>query len=339
MGRAALDAQADSSLQHSVLVESIAGAETLKAARAEGQMLGRWRRYSAMSAATQERMRRLTAVAVNLASVSQQLISVGLLIGGFYQFNEGDMTMGAIIAIIMLAGPLAPADRPARLPLHPRQAGVRDARFAAADDGGRPTSGRSRCAASCPRSAPATSSSTTCRFRYPDAGARFARRGLNLKIEPGRADRDHRPRRLGQVDARPGAVRPLRADRRRRCWSTASTAASTTRTSCARRSASSARTPKLFSGTVRDNLMLGAAEADDAPADRRGRPLGRRHLPVARRRRLRPAGRRARLAPVGRPARRCWSSPARWSARASCCSSTSRPGRWTPRPSSISSSI
>ena len=57
MGRAALDAQADSSLQHSVLVESIAGAETLKAARAEGQMLGRWRRYSAMSAATSERMR------------------------------------------------------------------------------------------------------------------------------------------------------------------------------------------------------------------------------------------------------------------------------------------
>jgi len=104
MGRAALDAQADSSLQHSVLVESIAGAETLKAARAEGQMLGRWRRYSAMSAATSERMRRLTAIAVNLASISQQTISVGLLIGGFYQFQQGDMTMGAIIAIIMLSG-------------------------------------------------------------------------------------------------------------------------------------------------------------------------------------------------------------------------------------------
>src|SRR6185369_9466498 len=86
MGRAALDAQADSSLQHSVLVESIAGAETLKAARAEGQMLGRWRRYSSMSAATSERMRRLTAVAVNLASISQQMISIGLLVGGFYRF-------------------------------------------------------------------------------------------------------------------------------------------------------------------------------------------------------------------------------------------------------------
>ncbi|HUE78174.1 MAG TPA: ABC transporter transmembrane domain-containing protein, partial [Sphingomicrobium sp.] len=104
MAKAAVDAQADTSLQHSILVESIAGAETLKAARAEGQMLGRWRRYSAMTATTQERMRRLTAVAVNLAGSSQQMISVGLLIGGFYQFNAGVMSMGAIIAIIMLAG-------------------------------------------------------------------------------------------------------------------------------------------------------------------------------------------------------------------------------------------
>lgn len=104
MARAAVEAQADSSLQHSVLVESISGAETLKSARAEGQMLGRWKRYAEMSARTQERMRRLTAIAVNLASVSQQLISVGLLIGGFYRFNAGLMSMGAIIAIVMLAG-------------------------------------------------------------------------------------------------------------------------------------------------------------------------------------------------------------------------------------------
>src|SRR5919112_6386069 len=123
MGRAALDAQADASLQHSVLVESIGGAETLKAARAEGQMLGRWRRYASMSAATQERMRRLTAVAVNLASISQQMISVGLLIGGFYQFQQGNMTMGAIIAIIMLAGrSLQPVGQLAFLVTRGRQA-------------------------------------------------------------------------------------------------------------------------------------------------------------------------------------------------------------------------
>jgi ATP-binding cassette subfamily C protein LapB len=104
MGRAAIDAQADSSLQQAMLVETIGGIETLKSAGAEGQMLGRWRRYSSMSAVTSEEMRRLTAVAVNMASLSQQLISVGLLIGGFYRFNAGQMSMGAIIAIVMLAG-------------------------------------------------------------------------------------------------------------------------------------------------------------------------------------------------------------------------------------------
>ena len=103
MGKVALDAQADSSLQHSVLIESISGAETLKAARAEGQMLGRWRRYASMSAATSERMRKLSSVAVTLASISQQSISVGLLVGGFYRFQAGEMSMGAIIAIVMLS--------------------------------------------------------------------------------------------------------------------------------------------------------------------------------------------------------------------------------------------
>lgn len=104
MASTAQDALADSSLQHSVLVESIGGIETLKSARAEGQMLGKWRRYASMSAATQEKMRRLTSVAVNMASISQQLISVGLVVGGFYLFNDGKITMGAIIAIVMLAG-------------------------------------------------------------------------------------------------------------------------------------------------------------------------------------------------------------------------------------------
>jgi ATP-binding cassette subfamily C protein LapB len=104
MAGAAIDAQADSSLQHSVLVESISAIETLKSARAEGQMLGKWRRYASMSAATQEKLRRLTSVAVNMASVCQQAISVGLVVGGFYLFQKGDISMGAIIAIVMLAG-------------------------------------------------------------------------------------------------------------------------------------------------------------------------------------------------------------------------------------------
>lgn len=104
MARASIDAQADASLQHSVLIEAIAGQETLKATSAEGRMLGRWRRYADMNAATQERLRGLTAIAVNLATLCQQLMSVGLIIGGFYLFNAGTISMGAIIAIVMLSG-------------------------------------------------------------------------------------------------------------------------------------------------------------------------------------------------------------------------------------------
>jgi ATP-binding cassette subfamily C protein LapB len=125
MGEASTDAQADASLQHSVLVESIAGQETLKAASAEGRMLGRWRRYAQLSAATQERLRGLAAISINLASLCQQLISIGLVIGGFYLFNAGNISMGAIIAIVMLAGrSLAPVGQFAFLITRARQAVV-----------------------------------------------------------------------------------------------------------------------------------------------------------------------------------------------------------------------
>lgn len=125
MSQVSKDAQADASLQHSVLVESIGGIETLKASRAEGVMLGRWRRYAQTSAATQERLRKLTAVAVNMASVSQQFITVGLIVGGFYMFNSGKISMGAIIALVMLAGrALAPVGQFAFLITRARQAMV-----------------------------------------------------------------------------------------------------------------------------------------------------------------------------------------------------------------------
>src|SRR5690349_3256936 len=183
MGRAALDAQADASLQHSVLVESISGAETLKAARAEGQMLGRWRRYAGMSAATSERMRKLTAVAVNLASISQQTISIGLLIGGFYRFQEGEMTMGAIIAIIMISGrSLQPVGQLAFLVTRGRQA------FATLDSLQRMMEAQDERQIAMRSIVPEIRAGHVelreVSFRYPNAG-RDALSGVNLKINPG----------------------------------------------------------------------------------------------------------------------------------------------------------
>ena len=260
MGRAALDAQADSSLQHSVLVESIAGAETLKAARAEGQMLGRWRRYSSMSAATGERMRRLTAVAVNLASVSQQLISIGLLVGGFYRFQEGEMTMGAIIAIIMLSGrSLQPVGQLAFLVTRGKQA------FTTLDSLQRmmetPDERQVAMRSIVPEIRTGHLEFHKLSFRYPNAG-RDSLDGIDLKINPG--DRIGIIGRVASGKSTLGRVmcglypptegemlvdgldsRQYHPHQLRDAFRFV------------------AQDAEVFSGTVRDNLMLGAAKADD----------------------------------------------------------------------------
>ena len=260
MGRAALDAQADSSLQHSVLVESIAGAETLKAARAEGQMLGRWRRYSAMSAATGERMRRLTAVAVNLASISQQLISVGLLIGGFYRFQEGEMTMGAIIAIIMLSGrSLQPVGQLAFLITRGKQA------FATLDSLQRMMEAQDERQTAVLSVVPEIRAGhlelRNVSFRYPNA-SRDALDGIDLKINPGE--------RIGVI----GRVASGKSTLGRvLCGLYAPTGGEMLVDGLDSRQYHPhqlreafrfvSQDADVFSGTVRDNLMLGAAQADD----------------------------------------------------------------------------
>src|SRR3546814_2560610 len=104
MMQASLDNQADMSLQHAMLVEAICGAETVKSCAAEGQMLGQWRRMVDTSARTQAVMRRTGAAAINLATLGQQFSGLALVVGGFYLFDAGKISMGAIIAIVMLAG-------------------------------------------------------------------------------------------------------------------------------------------------------------------------------------------------------------------------------------------
>lgn len=101
--RAAQEAQIDNGLQQTLLVESIAGIETLKSIAGEGVMLGRWRRLSELGSVSQQRLRHISAAAVSMASTCQQVSSIGLIVGGYYLFDAGKITMGAIIAVVMLA--------------------------------------------------------------------------------------------------------------------------------------------------------------------------------------------------------------------------------------------
>lgn len=260
MATAAIDAQADSSLQHSVLVESISGIETLKAARAEGQMLGRWRRYASMSAATQEKMRRLTSVAVNLASICQQAISVGLVVGGFYLFNEGAITMGAIIAIVMLAGrAMAPIGQFAFLITRARQSMTTldslQRMMEATDE--RQVAARSIV----PEIRVGQVDLKRTSFRYPGASV-DSLSDIDLSIKPG-----ERIAVIGRVASGKSTLGRLL------CGLYAPTDGEMLVDSLDSRQYHPhqlrdefryvGQDAELFSGTVRDNLMLGAAKAED----------------------------------------------------------------------------
>ena len=260
MAGASQDAQADSSLQHSVLVESISGIETLKSARAEGQMLGRWRRYAAMSAATQEKMRRLTAVAVNLASISQQAISVGLVVGGFYLFNDGKITMGAIIAIVMLAGrAMSPIGQFAFLITRARQSMTTldslQRMMEATDE--RQVAARSIV----PEIRSGHLEIKNASFRYPAASV-DSLSGINLKIEPG-----ERIAIIGRVASGKSTLGRLMCGLYAPTDGEMLVDALDSRQYHPHQLREAFRfvgqDAELFSGTVRDNLMLGAAKADD----------------------------------------------------------------------------
>ncbi|GAA0283538.1 type I secretion system permease/ATPase [Alteraurantiacibacter aestuarii] len=120
---AARDAQADHGLQQTMLVESVAGMETLKSVSGERTMLGRWHSLAEIGSNSQLRLRRINAVAVAMASSFQQISSVSLVVGGYYLFADGKISMGAIIAIVMLASrSLAPAGQIAFLLTRGRQA-------------------------------------------------------------------------------------------------------------------------------------------------------------------------------------------------------------------------
>lgn len=109
---AAQEAQADHGLQQTLLVESVAGIETLKSIGGEGVMLGRWRRLAELGAQSQQKLRDITSAAIGMAQTCQQVASIALVVGGYYLFDAGKITMGAIIAIVMLSSrSLSPASQ------------------------------------------------------------------------------------------------------------------------------------------------------------------------------------------------------------------------------------
>ena len=93
----------EASQRQSLLVESISTIETIKSLQAESYLLRKWREHSKNAASTSEQIKGLSAATVNIMQFVQQLVTVALVVAGAYAFSEGQISTGAIIACVMLA--------------------------------------------------------------------------------------------------------------------------------------------------------------------------------------------------------------------------------------------
>lgn len=257
---ASQDAQADYGLQQTLLVESLAGIETLKSMGGEGGVLGRWYRLAEAGTHSQERLRTINSIAVGLAQTFQQLMSVSLIIGGYYLFASGQISMGAIIAIVMLASrSLAPAGQIAFMLTRGRQAQEMLSSIQRLFETGDERQRGSSLAVAAIRQPRIRLENV--RFTYPDTSAP-ALDGINLAIEPG-----ERIAVVGRVASGKstlgrvlcGLYRPGEGRHLVNGLDAAQYPPHELRAACR----FVGQDAVLFSGSLRDNIALGRSEATD----------------------------------------------------------------------------
>lgn len=104
IGRYVAASMNEASQRQSLLVESISTVETIKSLQAEPYLLRKWREHSKNAANTSEQIKSMSAATANIMQFVQQMVTVALVVCGAYAFSEGQVSTGAIIASVMLAG-------------------------------------------------------------------------------------------------------------------------------------------------------------------------------------------------------------------------------------------
>lgn len=104
LARAAREGHKAAQTKHGVLVETVGSLEGVKGARAERIMAGRWRDAVELQAGIQSKSRFWSQLAVNLASFVQQGAQVAIVFAGVFLVREGTVSIGALIASVILCG-------------------------------------------------------------------------------------------------------------------------------------------------------------------------------------------------------------------------------------------
>ncbi len=102
--KAIRESMMESALKNALLFETISGLETVKVQAAEGHTQRRWEELTDKSSRTSVKTRRVNAFALNFATFVQQIVSVFVVIVGVFLIKEGVLSMGALIACVILSG-------------------------------------------------------------------------------------------------------------------------------------------------------------------------------------------------------------------------------------------
>ena len=90
--------------RHGLLVETIHGLESIKANHADGRFRARYGAYIGEDATHSQKSRFLSALGVNIAMFLQQTASIIIILSGMYLVQDGDMSVGGLIACVILGG-------------------------------------------------------------------------------------------------------------------------------------------------------------------------------------------------------------------------------------------
>ncbi|WP_067515707.1 type I secretion system permease/ATPase [Endozoicomonas ascidiicola] len=90
--------------KNATLIESLTGMEAIKVAHAESDVQYRWEKAVSHIATFSIKTKLLSQSATSFAAYVQQMCNIVLVIMGVYFISEGDLSMGGLIASVMLTG-------------------------------------------------------------------------------------------------------------------------------------------------------------------------------------------------------------------------------------------
>lgn len=90
--------------KQSVLIEAVLNLEVIKSHGAETYLQRRWEQSNLASAQAYQSIRSLTNLVMGITSTAQQLVTVVMVVAGVYMIHANQLTLGGLIAAVMLSG-------------------------------------------------------------------------------------------------------------------------------------------------------------------------------------------------------------------------------------------